>query len=181
MELAKQIEALLFIAGRPLSYKKISELVSVQAKASDIKQVIHELATYYQDNDRGIQIALVDDKAQMVTHKDVAEITQKFSKEEMQGELSKPSIETLTIIAYRGPISKLDLERIRGINCSLILRNLMLRGLVQEKKDVKKHEVYYNVTLEFLKHLGINCVQDLPDYEKLRKNEEIDKFLAGEA
>ena len=179
--LHQQIESLLFIAGKPLSYKKIAETVDVQVNVPDIKKAVEELSELYKKQNRGLQIAVIDDKAQMVTHKDTASVAQKFSKEEMQGELSKPSIETLTIIAYRGPVSKLELERIRGINCSLILRNLMLRGLVSEKKDAKKHEIYYSVTLEFLKHLGAGAVTDLPDYEKLHASEDIDKFLAGEA
>ena len=180
MQLQQQIESLLFIAGKPLSYKKINDIIGKNVKLTEIKQVVDDLILMYKTQNRGMQIAITDDKAQMVTHKDTVAITQKFSKEEMQGELSKPSVETLTIIAYRGPVSKLDLERIRGINCSLILRNLMLRGLVSEKKDVKKHETYYSITLEFLKHLGINSVKDLPDYAKLHQNEDINKFLAGE-
>lgn len=178
--LYRQIESLLFIAGKPLSFKKIAEVIGDGIKAEDVRKVLATIAKNYKDEEKGIQIAMTEDKAQMVTHKNTSAIAQHFAKEEIQGELSKPSIETLTIIAYRGPVSKFELERIRGINCSLILRNLMLRGLVGETKDAKKHEVYYSITLEFLKHLGVNSAQELPDYEKLRDNEDIEKFLAGE-
>lgn len=181
MPLQKQIESLLFIAGRPLTYKKLHDIIGHDVKIADIKHALTELAKHYKKQDCGIQIVSTDDKAQMVTNKDNSDLVEKFSKEEMQGELSKPSIETLTIIAYRGPVSKLELERIRGINCSLILRNLMLRGLITERKDAKRHDTYYNVSLEFLKYLGVACAQDLPDYDKLHKNEDIDKFLSGQS
>ncbi|MCG2700667.1 SMC-Scp complex subunit ScpB, partial [Candidatus Parcubacteria bacterium] len=98
---------------------------------------------------------------------------------ETTGELSRPSLESLTIIAYRGPVAKIDLDRIRGINCALILRNLLLRGLIEGKYDNKKKETYYSVTFDFIKFLGINNIKELPDYERLNKDDTIDRMLAG--
>ncbi len=181
MELKQQIESLLFIAGKPLAFKRIATTISSGVKMQNIKKAVQELSDDYKKQKRGIQILQTDDHVQIATHSDSTELVQKFIKDEMTGELTKPSIETLTIIAYRGPISKLELERIRGINCSLIMRNLMLRGLVTEKRDGKKRENYYSVTLDFLRHLGMNSVKDLPDYDKLHSNEDINKFLKGEA
>ncbi len=181
MELKQQIESILFIAGKPLAFKKIATVISQGVKMEDIKQATVELINDYKKQGRGIQIIQTDDKLQMVTHGELSELAQKFTKEELTSELTKPSIETLTIIAYRGPISKIELERIRGINCSLILRNLMLRGLVEEQKDNKKRENYYSITTDFLRHLGVSSVKDLPDYDKLHNNEDIEKFLKGES
>ncbi|MDP3899855.1 MAG: SMC-Scp complex subunit ScpB [bacterium] len=180
MELSAKIESLLFIAGKPLAFKRIAMLTSVRS-VDEIKKTVQLMSEQYYHQKRGIQIILTEEKAQIVTSSELNELAEKFVKDEMTGELTRPSIETLTIIAYRGPITKLELERIRGINCSLILRNLQIRGLIEEKKDAKQRQSYFNITIEFLKHLGINSVNDLPDYEKLHKNEDIDKFLAGEA
>jgi segregation and condensation protein B len=91
--------------------------------------------------------------------------------------LSQPSLEALTIIAYRGPIAKLELERIRGVNCSLILRHLLLRGLVEEKLDKTKNENFYTVTHDFIRFLGLGSVTELPDYEKLNQAEAINSVL----
>jgi len=73
----------------------------------------------------------------MTTAKESSEIVEKFLKEELTGEMTRPQLETLTIIAYRGPMTKMEIEQIRGVNCSLILRNLLMRGLVEAKLDKK--------------------------------------------
>jgi len=119
----------------------------------------------------------------MVTNPQNSEYVQKFLKTEVCQELTPASLETLSIIAYRGPLTKLDLEKIRGINCSIILRHLLIKGLIIEKivnkvvaKDdklqTKEEQIdydnnIYSVSVDFIKHLGINDVQELPDYERL--------------
>ena len=116
----------------------------------------------------------------MVSSPENAELVQEFIKDETTGELSRPSLEALTIIAYRGPVSKIDLDRIRGVNCSLILRNLLLRGLIEGKFDKQKQETYYTVTLDFTRFLGLSEIKELPDFEKLNKDDTISRFLDGE-
>lgn len=177
--LRQQIESLLFIAGKPLTFKKLAQLIE-GVKEADVKAAAEELRRTYDERGGGVRIAVTEGEAQMVTSGETAEVAKKLVKDELTGELTKPSVETLTIIAYRGPISKLELERIRGINCSLILRNLMLRGLVDAEEDKAKRETYYRVTPDFLRHLNLTSASDLPDYERLRKNEDIEKFLKGE-
>ena len=174
-----QIESLLFIAGKPLTFKKLAQLIGGTEEA-EIKTAVEALRAAMDERGGGVRIAVTEHEVQMVTSGETADIAKKLVKDELTGELTKPSVETLTIIAYRGPISKLELERIRGINCSLILRNLMLRGLVDAEDDAKKHETYYRVTPDFLRHLNLSSAHDLPEYETLRNNEAIEKFLAGE-
>jgi len=113
----------------------------------------------------------------MVSSPENAKIIQEFIKDETTGELSKPSLEALTIIAYRGPVSKIDLDRIRGVNCALILRNLLIRGLIEGKFDKKKNETYYAATFDFIRFLGLNKINDLPDYIRLHQDETIDRIL----
>lgn len=175
----QNIESLLFIAGKPLTFKKLAQLID-GATAADIAPAVEALRQRYEENGGGLRIAVTAGEAQMVTSGETANVAKKLVKDELTGELTKPSIETLTIIAYRGPVSKLELERIRGINCSLILRNLMLRGLVAAEEDERKRETYYRVTPDFLRHLNVTSAGDLPEYEQLRHNEDIEKFLAGE-
>ena len=98
-------------------------------------------------------------------------------KEEVYSELTQPQLEALTIIAYRGPITKLELETIRGVNCSLILRNLLVRGLIEEKDDAVKLQPVYSVSLEMLRHLGIHGVSELPDFENFHNNVQIDQMI----
>jgi len=179
MNIKQKIESLLFVAGKPLNLKKIIELLEKEASKKEVVEAVDELINEYKSQNKGIQLIRQGDKVQMATSADASDIVQRFIKDETTGELSKPSIETLTIVAYRGPVSKLELERIRGINCSLILRNLLLRGLITENYDKRKQEDYYEISLDFLRHLGISQVNELPDYNKLHSNKDIDKFLEG--
>src|SRR3990167_7308101 len=127
-DLKQQIESLLFISGKPLTPKKITELIGGRASANDVSEAVDELIKDYKERGGGLQITKSESQAQMVTSGENSEIIRRFIKDETTGELTKPSIETLTIIAYRGPVAKWELERIRGINCSLILRNLDLKS-----------------------------------------------------
>ena len=173
--LKSQIESLLFIAAKPLSLKKIGEIMKVNV--GEAKAALDELVKEYREKQGGMIIIGNSAQYQMSTHPDNSKLVQGFIKDETTGELTRPSLETLTIIAYRGPISKAELEQIRGVNCSLILRNLMIRGLVEAKEDKKKKQTYYNITFEFMKFLGIADVAELPDYEKLSQDPTIEQML----
>ena len=87
-------------------------------------------------------------------------------------------METLTVIAYRGPISKGELEIIRGVSCGLILRNLMIRGLIDEEVDSKIKQSKYRISMEFARHLGLPSVESLPEYERLHSHEVVQTLLA---
>ncbi len=178
-KIKSKIESLLFVSAKPMSVKQLSGLV--KAKEAEIKKAGEELVDDYLQNKRGVQIIKNARKFQMVSSPDNAKLIQSFLQDETSGELSRPSIETLTIIAYRGPISKISLDRIRGVNCSLILRNLLLRGLIELKEDKQKEESYYSVSFDFIRFLGINKVEELPDFERLHKDDTIDKILEDES
>jgi len=175
MSIKDKIESLLFISAKPISAKQLADLIGTPEE--EIKKAGEELEKEYKSSKRGVQIIKNGSKYQMVSSPDNAKLVQDFIKDETTGELSRPSLETLTIIAYRGPIAKTDLDHIRGVNCSLILRNLLIRGLIEAKSD-KKGETYYNVTFDFIRFLGINDISELPDYAKLSHIETIDKMLA---
>ena len=173
-----KIESLLFISAKPMSIKQIADLI--KQKKEEVKKAGDELVEEYKEKKRGVQIIKNGSKYQMVSSPENAELVQEFIKDETTGDLSRPSLEALTIIAYRGPVSKIDLDRIRGVNCSLILRNLLLRGLIEGKFDKQKQETYYMVTLDFTRFLGLNEIKELPDFEKLNKDDTISRFLDGE-
>jgi segregation and condensation protein B len=174
--LESKIESLLFISGRPMSARELAELVKSDSK--EIEAAAEKLLAMKKESGSGTQILKNGSSFQMVTAPENAAMIQDFIKDETTGELSRPSLETLTIIAYRGPISKTDLDRIRGVNCSLILHNLLVRGLIDSKEDKKKMEIYYTATFDFLKFLGLNEVKELPDFERLNKDDTIDRILA---
>ncbi len=175
MTLLSQVESLLFISSKPLTVKEMAELIGV--KNEEVENILEQLAADYKEQARGFILIKNNNQYQLTTAPENTELVSRFLKDETSGELSQPSLEALTIIAYRGPITKLELERIRGVNCSLILRNLLIRGLVEERLDKQKNENFYAVTLEFIKFLGVSSIEDLPDYEKLHREETLAEVL----
>lgn len=172
----KKIEALLFISIKPLSVKALQELVGAKKK-EEVIEAIEALMKKYNTQDSGIALARVDDKVQMTTASSVAPLITEFLKDEMTGELTPASLETLTVIAYRGPITKTELEMIRGVNCTLILKNLLMRGLIEEKKDKDELLSVYQVTFDFLKYLGLQETSQLPGYAELHASATIENLL----
>lgn len=172
------VESLLFLAGRPLSVKRMAEITQLSVK--EVESAAEVLMQAYSVPERGVSIMKVGSHYQMATSAETSHIVKEFIKSELAGELTKPSLETLTIIAYCGPIAKAELEHIRGVNCSLILRNLLIKGLVESREDRTKMTTVYQVTFEFLQFLGITRAEDLPDYERLRNHEHITKVIEAQ-
>ncbi|MBI4426664.1 MAG: SMC-Scp complex subunit ScpB [Candidatus Kerfeldbacteria bacterium] len=175
MKLPGKIESLLFVASKPLTIRKIAELVG--ADEADVRQAIESLRQLYNIEDRGIQLAQHANSVQLVTNPLSAKIVADFLKDERSGELTRPSLETLTIIAYRGPLPKSEIDLIRGVNCALILRNLMVRGLITAREDRQRMTTLYELSFDFLRHLGIREVRELPDYGRLTADQNLDRLL----
>lgn len=178
MKLNSQIESLLLVSGRALSLIELSKFLKIDKKL--IKESLKELCDYYKENNRGFSIVENNNKYQLTSSVENSDLVANFLKTDISGELTQASLEALTIIAYRQPITKEEVEKIRGVNCSLIIRNLLMRGLVEEKFDKLKQINYYYVSLDFIRYLGISSLKELPDYEKLSKQENLENFLASQ-
>ncbi len=174
MNLKSKIESLLFVSGNPFSTERIAKILGV--KKDEAEEELKNLKLAYDGADGGIKIAVIDDKYQMATNPECAGAVADFLKEEIIGELTRPQLETLTIVAYRGPISKFELEQIRGVNCSMILRNLLIRGLVEQKNGEGGMEKY-SITHDFLKYLGLTETSKLPDFENLNADKNLQDLL----
>ena len=175
MSLKSKIESLLFITTRPLSVNKIAELVA--GDKAEVKAELEKIFEEYNQPGKGVNLQKIDTEFQMITSVDNSQMVSEFLKEEITGELTPASLETLTVIAYRGPITRAELELIRGVNCSIILRNLMIRGLIEEIEDKKNMVETYQITFDFLKHLGITEPAQLPEYEHLNSSEALEQLL----
>ena len=175
MNIKSQIESLLFASVKPVAISELAKALSIST--SNIKNALDELKADYETREAGIALINNGTRYQLATASYNAKLVKDFLKSEVSGELSQPSLETLTIIAYRGPISKLEIERIRGVNCSLIIRNLLLRGLIEEDYDKKKDISFYNVSLDFIRFLGISQREELPDFTKLSTTDTISRYL----
>jgi len=175
------IESLLFVAGKALRVEHIAKTIG--ASPDEVRPILEDLIQQYNQPENGIHLLKVEHdgriKYQMVSNPVNAEFLQTFSKQDLDGELTRPALETLTIIAYTGPVTKPELEKIRGVNCSVILRNLSIRGLIEMQNNPQKGEQTYVVSAEFLQWLGVHDVTELPDYETLHTDPQIATILAN--
>jgi len=163
-ELAQKIEALLFANGDPLSYKTIMEICEVGKR--DIEAGVQELETALIG--RGLMLIKTDTTLALSTSQSASDVVERLRREELEKPLGKAGLETIAIILYRGPITKVEIDYIRGVDSGSILRNLMIRGLVERstKDDVRGY--IYASTIDALRYLGLSSVKDLPEYRDIR-------------
>jgi len=170
------IEAVLLVSNRPLTVRELADHCKSDVEA--VSSALRELAAAYdQRPDSGITLQRIGNQVQLVSAGDHAASVQHFLKQETTGELTRAQLESLTIVAYRGPITRAELEQIRGVNCAIIIRNLQMRGLIESAVDRQLSIARYTVSMDFLKHLGIATVEQLPDYERLQKLAVFDRLL----
>ena len=162
--LSSKIESILFTAGEPVSVKRLSSVLSESGGV--ISKKLEDMKNYYSKENRGIDLVLDKAKAQIRTAPKNGNEVSFFIKEDVK-ELSPAALQTLSVIAYIGPLSKIELDSMRGINSIFTLRSLLIRGLIE--KITEDSKVKYRVTIDFLNFFGLSKVSDLTDYGDLRR------------
>ena len=175
MDLDAQIEALLFHKTEPLTLGKIAEIVGKNEE--ETKEALAGLAQKLIG--RGIVLLKKDNSYLLGTSPEASELIEKITKDELSADLGRASLETLTIIAYEEPLSRAEIDYIRGVNSSFILRNLMVRGLIERAPDKNDPRRFlYRPTFELLRYLGVSEASELPEFESIR--EKIENFKKQE-
>ncbi|MDD3156277.1 MAG: SMC-Scp complex subunit ScpB [Candidatus Pacebacteria bacterium] len=167
------VEGVLFASGEPISLDKLSDLLS--STKEDIENSILELINEYQEENRCFDIIKNGSENkilyQIVTNKNISSIVQKLNNTVLEGDLTKSALDVLSIVMYRAPLNRSEIDDIRGVNSSYILRSLVLRGLINRYQNPdRRNEYLYEPSFELLKHLGINDVSCLPDFEELHSS-----------
>lgn len=172
LKLENILEALLFTYGEEISIKKLSEIT--KKPKMDLVLALNNLKVSL--SERGIRLANNEDYYQLVADKSSSEYIEKLVKSEIQEELTPASLEVLAIVAYKGPVSKNQIETIRGVNSSYALRNLALRGLVEKETSDKSFS--YKISLSALRKLGLEKIEELPEYRELhQETDKVEKLL----
>lgn len=167
MSLEQKIEAILFFKGEPISRKRLGEFLGVGQ--NEVNEHIEKLKESLKD--RGIVLQEKDNDITLGTAPEISDLIEKLQKEELNKELSKASLETLSIVLYRNGVARSLIDYIRGVNSSFTLRALSIRGLVEKIIDKEDNRRYiYKPTFELLSYLGVKSVEELPDYESVNKN-----------
>jgi len=168
------IESLLFVYGEPLPIRRIGKILELGEGI--VREHIKELKEDYEKGERGLRLIELDDKIQLVTAPENFLHVDKLIQSGLREDLTSASLETLAIIAYRGPISRAGLEHIRGVDSSFIIRRLLVKGLIDREEHPHDHRIHlYKITFNFLKNLGLNKIEDLPQFNELKRNEEQNK------
>lgn len=175
------IEALLFVYGSPVPISRLANIIGISE--NDIRLALSDLRGQYASASRGLALIENGDEVQLASASEVAPYVEKLMKEEFREDLTSHALETLAIVSYRGPISRSEVDFIRGVNSSFMLRHLLIRGLISREVDPKRSNVYlYRPSSDFLRLLGITRREDLPDFEELSKRlEEIKPKEEGES
>lgn len=162
-----ELEALLFAYGEPLPLKKLKAILKISDE--ELEKTLAEFSTLLEGDTRGVYLVKHNDAAQLVTKPHFAELLETLLKEEFEESLTPAALETLSIICYAQPITRSEIDYIRGVNSSFTVRSLLIRGLVDRIPHPKRPHLYlYRPTLAILGHLGLKSVNDLPDYARLQ-------------
>ena len=162
------LEALLFIHGEAIAKKKIMTVLEMEPEA--LEAALAALREECGRHERGLMLLVSGEKVQLVTKPEWSGILAQFVKDELEEELTPAALEALSLIAYLGPIHRSRLDYLRGVNSSFIVRNLMLRGLVERSPDPARPSLFlYRATTDTLRHLGVGRPEDLPEYGKFRE------------
>jgi len=164
-KLESKLEALLFIYGEPIEVKKLAKISGL--KESEVKDGLASLEKELAREERGLSLIQDKGRFQLVTKPEFSKLLEDITKQEFSEELTPAALETMSIVSYAGPITRADIEYIRGVNSSFTLRALLMRGLVEREADTKRSNAYvYSASFELLRHLGLLKKEDLPDYQK---------------
>jgi len=165
MTLESTIESLLFLKSEPVSVTWLAS--SLGKKEDEIQDALTRLGESLKE--RGIRLIAVNDTVSLGTAPEAGPLIEKITKAELEKDLGKAALETLTIVLYRGPITKPEIDYIRGVNSNFILRGLLIRGLIEREKNPKDERVFvYKPTVELMTYLGIGDISELPEYEEVR-------------
>lgn len=177
------IEGLLFVVGdEGLTLEQLQEITEL--KEEDLKVALTSLREKYAQEDRGIQIRFLGDSFKLTTKKEHKEYYKKLVETPSTNMLSQSALETLAIIAYNSPITRAEVDEIRGVYSGQMIRKLVAKGLVKEvgRSELPGRPILYQTTKEFLDYFGLSSIEELPQMKDIvikgQNEEEIDLYLS---
>lgn len=170
------IEAVLFASGEPLKLKQIASIIECNEKYT--KRILDNMIIKYNDEKRGIKLICINDSYQLVTKPENSNYVSKLLKTNSRQSLSQAAMETLAIIAYKQPITRIDVDEIRGVKSDRAILTLQEKKLIKEsgRLDVPGRPILYSTTDEFLRSFSIGNLDELPNLDEfLNESETLDE------
>ena len=168
------LEGLLFVVGEDgLTMNQMMEILDITIE--EAKELISRLKEKYESDDSGIRINFLGDTFKLTTKKEHREYYQKLIENPESNVLSQAALETLAIIAYNQPITRIQVDEIRGVSSSQMIRKLVAKGFLKEvgRSDVVGRPILYKTTSEFLDYFGLATISDLPDIKNFKEEDTI--------
>jgi segregation and condensation protein B len=168
VQLASLVESLLFVADRIVTVESLASALDVTVE--EVEEALQTLNQTYVE--RGIRLQRHGDRLQLVSAPEAGPAIERFLGLELSGKLSQAALETLSIVAYRQPVTRIQVDAIRGVNSDSVLRMLVRRGLLEQlgRAETVGHPILYGTTFEFLQQFGLQDVRDLPDLQELDRS-----------
>lgn len=157
------IEAILFTMGESVELEKIA--AAIEHDEETTRKLIHNMADRYEAEDRGVRIIELDNSFQMCTKPEAYEYLIRIAKQPRKQVLTDVLLETLSIVAYKQPVTRVEIEKIRGVSCEHAINKLLEYGLIQEagRLDAPGRPILFGTTEEFLRCFDVQSVEELPD------------------
>ncbi|WP_244835377.1 SMC-Scp complex subunit ScpB [Clostridium sp. BJN0001] len=176
-KIKSEIESILFVSGEPLGLNELARYL--EEKSDTVEEIIHEMEDDYNDTSRGIKIIFIKGKIQLVTKPQNSSLIEKLLKKNKRQSLSQASIESLAIIAYKQPITRIDIDEIRGVKSESAISKLIEKDLIKEvgRLDVPGRPILYGTTEEFLRQFELKNLKDLPLLDSYDSENEKDSEL----
>ena len=164
-----RIEAILFVAGEAVGIRDLAKALRVEEK--ELKETLKKIGSEYDYEQRGFMLKRFGEKVQLATRPLYSEDVLRLLQPVQQQSLSQAAMETLAVVAYKQPVTRAEVEQIRGVKCDYSLQSLMMKGLIQEagRKDTIGRPILYATTDMFLSHFGIQELEDLPPLPETEK------------
>lgn len=164
-DIKSAIESMLFVSGEPLALRELSN--NLELKEKNVEEILSEMANEYEDKSRGIRLISINGAYQLVTKSENSDFVQKLLKKNKKHSLSQASIESLAIIAYKQPITRIDIDEIRGVKSESAIARLIERGLIKDigRLEVPGRPILYGTTDEFLRQFGLKTIKELPSLD----------------
>ena len=179
LPLSVQLEAILFVAAEPVAISQLAEALDVSA--SVVERALNELDAALAN--RGLRLQRHTGRVQLTTAPQLAELIERFLGLEATTHLSRAALETLAIIAYQQPVTRPQIDSIRGVNSDSMMKSLLNKGLILEsgRADGPGRPILYSTTPEFLQHFGLNSILEMPPLAKPEEESDMtqDEMLKG--
>ena len=160
-----KIECMLFVAGDPVAITELARVLDLPMPKT--RSLLSEMEYSYRVEGRGVQLLVTHDTAQLVSNRDYIEEVKQLVNPDETKSVSQSLLETLAVIAYRQPVTRADVERVRGVRCDYAVTQLQKLGLIVEvgRKDVVGHPTLFGTTDKFLRQFGIHTVDEMPNFQ----------------